>query len=69
MRKENFEASIQILYDCKDFLLGLKDAAGVFMHKGPRKTGFLGLLYSMHSFIKLHEMLVRVYQNSKKLKF
>ena len=58
LKKENFERSIQILNDCKDFLLGLKDAAGVLMHKGPRKTGFLGLIYSMHSFINLHKKLV-----------
>ena len=58
MNKDNFQSHLKILNDCKEFLLGLTDASGVPMHQGPRKTGFLGLIISMQSYIRLHERLV-----------
>ena len=58
VNRDNFESHKKILNDCKEFLLGLTDAAGVPLHQGPRKTGFLGLILSMQSFIQLHEKLV-----------
>ena len=58
MNRNNEEEQKKILKEYEDFLLSFQDLSGTFMYEGPRKTGFLGFVLSMRSFVRLNEGLV-----------
>ena len=58
--QETYESHAKKLKDAKVFLLGVRECFGSRkpMHCGQRKTGFIGLVMSMRSFLTLYEQLV-----------
>ena len=56
--KDHFELKVKALQEAEQFFMNLKDTTGKFLHKGQRKTGFIGFSLSIKAFLQLHKDLV-----------